>query len=150
MAIEIRKASTLDTTKLIALATSLMDEVGDQPGSKGQVSRLFAEIERSDCDQVLVAKDDGDIIAMLLIHYRRAMSHGTWIAEVDDMYVVPGRRHEGLGSMLLDEAARLAGQRGAEALSVGVGKDNETALEFYAAHGFDDVGRVLHRHLADE
>jgi GNAT superfamily N-acetyltransferase len=147
MTIEIRKASTLDTTKLIAMATALMDEIGGVPGSKGQVSRLFAEIEHSDCDQVLVAKDDGAHVGMLLIHYRRAMSHGNWVAEVDDMYVDPGYRHKGVGAMLLEEASRQARRRGAEALVAGVGSRNNKALSFYMHHGFHEVGFALQREL---
>ena len=130
MAIEIRKASTLDTTKLIALATALMEELGGVAGSRGQVSRLFAEIEHSDSDQVLVAKEDSELVGMLLIHYRRAMSQGDWVAEVDDMYVVPSHRHHGVGTLLLDEAARLAKTRGATALVAGIGSRNEKAQAF--------------------
>lgn len=147
MAIEIRKASTLDTTKLIAMATALMDEIGGVAGSKGQVSRVFAEIEHSDCDQVLVAKDDGVHIGMLLIHYRRAMSHGSWVAEVDDMYVEPAYRHKGVGAMLLEEATRQAGRRHATALVAGVGSRNNKALSFYMHHGFHEVGFALQRDL---
>lgn len=147
MAIEIRKASTLDTTKLIGMATALMGEIGGVPGSQGQVSRLFAEIERSDCDQVLVAKDDGAQIGMLLIHYRRAMSRGNWVAEVDDMFVEPSYRHKGVGAMMLEEAARQAKHRGAEALVAGVGSRNQKALSFYMHHGFHEVGFALQREL---
>lgn len=149
MSIEIRKASTLDTTKLIALAEALMKEVGGRPGSKSQVSRLFSEIEGSDCDEVLVAKKDGDVVGMLLIHYRRAMSHGNWIAEVDDMYVRPEHREKGVGTMLLENAARLAKMHQAEAMVAGVGARNERAAHFYRDHGFDDVGLVLSRDLLD-
>ena len=147
MTIEIRKASTLDTNKMIALATALMEEIGGIPGSRSQVSRLFAEIERSDADQVLVAKEDGVLVGMLLVHYRRAMSHGNWIAEVDDMYVEPSHRHRGLATMLLDEAAKLAKARGAAALKAGIGTANKDALEFYERHGFVRQGFVVSRSL---
>lgn len=149
MTIEIRKASPLDTTKLIDLAAALMDEVGDEPGSKGQVSRLFAEIERSDSDQVLVAKDDGKAVGMLLVHYRRAMGHGNWVAEVDDMYVTPEYRKHGVGALMLDEAEKLARKRDATALIVGVSTRNDNALGFYGHEGFVEVGRVLSKPLGD-
>lgn len=147
MSIEIRKASTLDTTKLVALAAALMDEIGDTPGSQAQISRLFSEIEHSDSDEVLVAKDDGALVGMLLVHYRRAMSRGSWIAEVDDMYVKPDYRGQGVGRMLLDSAARAAQHRDATALVAGVGETNDKACDFYLAHGFSETGRVLARRL---
>ena len=149
MTIEIRKASTLDTTRMVALATALMDEVGDTPGSRTQVSRLFSEIEHSDSDEVLVAKEGGAVVGMLLIHYRRAMSHGSWVAEVDDMYVTPERRGHGVGKMLIEEAVRQAKRREASHLVAGVGARNENALAFYEDHGFEEVGRVLSRPLED-
>lgn len=149
MSVEIRKASTLDTTRLVGLAAALMDEIGDAPASQAQVSMLFSEIEVSESDEVLVAKDAGKLVGMLLVHYRRAMSHGSWVAEVDDMYVLPEYRCQGIGTMLLEQAARVARQRRARVLVAGVGARNEKALGFYRDHGFVETGRVLSRPLED-
>ena len=53
----------------------------------------------------------------------------------------PASRRQGLGRALVDAAATLAGDQGAEALFLEVAATNSAALALYAQAGFETVGR---------
>ena len=72
------------------------------------------------------------------------MEHGGLAAVVDDFYVRPEARGEGLGKALLAAARRACEGLGARALRVEVGVDNDTARVVYRRAGFEELpDRVL-------
>ena len=65
--------------------------------------------------------------------YERERPRGT----VSNLFVVPERRGEGVGSALLDAAERALREAGAETVALEALASNERAREFYAARGYD-------------
>jgi len=65
--------------------------------------------------------------------YERDRTRGT----VSNLFVVPERRGEGVGSALLDAAERALREAGAETVALEALASNERAREFYVAHGYD-------------
>jgi len=65
--------------------------------------------------------------------YDRERTRGT----VSNLFVVPDRRGEGVGSALLDAAERALREAGAEAVALEALANNERARAFYAAHGYE-------------
>ncbi|MDO9474928.1 MAG: GNAT family N-acetyltransferase [Caulobacter sp.] len=61
-------------------------------------------------------------------------------AEILTLAVDPARRRAGVGRGLVEAAAGLAGQGGAESLFLEVAADNIAALALYSATGFQRVG----------
>jgi ribosomal protein S18 acetylase RimI-like enzyme len=55
---------------------------------------------------------------------------------VQNIYVVPDARSEGIGSDLLAEAERRMAAGGADAVSLDVMADNDAARRFYRRHGY--------------
>lgn len=55
---------------------------------------------------------------------------------VQNIYVVPERRGEGIGSALLREAERRLREDGAEAITLEAMADNDEAMAFYERHGY--------------
>jgi ribosomal protein S18 acetylase RimI-like enzyme len=55
------------------------------------------------------------------------------------IYLRPERRSEGTGTRLLDQAIGAIRERGAETLRLGVFADNDAAVGFYEARGFERV-----------
>ena len=68
-------------------------------------------------------------------------------AELESIFVVPGRRGDGVGAALVAEFARWAAGRGAEELTVTAYAGNERAVAFYARHGFAPRSVVMARRL---
>lgn len=60
------------------------------------------------------------------------------LPEVQDMYVVPARRRQGIGTALLREAERLAAERGFDSISLSVGEGAD-ARRLYEQLGYRDA-----------
>ncbi|ACV10959.1 GCN5-related N-acetyltransferase [Halorhabdus utahensis DSM 12940] len=56
---------------------------------------------------------------------------------IENLYVVPARRDEGIGTKLLAEAETALREEGATVVVLDVLADNEAAREFYRARGYD-------------
>jgi len=65
------------------------------------------------------------------------------------IYVLPDHWGEGIGTRLLDQAVGAIRERGAETLRLGVFADNDAAVGFYEARGFERV-REKPSELGDE
>jgi GNAT superfamily N-acetyltransferase len=104
----------------------------------------------------LVAWDDGVATGHELLRWRGRLGY----PQVEDLFVRPDRRDEGIGTRLLEVAESEAGRRGFERLGLGVAVDNvgarrlyarrsyvpaeaEPYLVTYAAYGDDGVQRVV-------
>ena len=90
----------------------------------------------------LVAETDHRIVGFVQGHEQieegsAVIDEGERCLHVDDLYVVPGLRDQGVGSGLLAqvmEAARLRGLR--HVLVYSATKDLDSVLRFYRRHGF--------------
>jgi GNAT superfamily N-acetyltransferase len=66
---------------------------------------------------------------------------------VDGLYVVPERRREGIAGRLLERMKAWGRERGCEHASLSVHVDNEVAISFYEAHGFEPKFHSLRQRL---
>lgn len=85
----------------------------------------------------VVALDDAD--GDRLVGWAGVMLLGEE-AEILTVGVVPFRRREGLGSLLLDVLEAHAADRGARAMFLEVRVDNASAIALYAGRGYERVG----------
>jgi ribosomal protein S18 acetylase RimI-like enzyme len=69
---------------------------------------------------------------------------------VENLYVRPPDRNDGIGSALLDAAERALRDRGAETVALNVMADNEDARRFYRRHGYDPYRVELEKSLDEE
>ena len=75
-----------------------------------------------------------------------AHAHVAWVGtelgapKVQDVFVVPERRREGLAEALTGAAERLVAARGHDLVSLSVGAGNEAARRLYARLGYEDAG----------
>lgn len=86
---------------------------------------------------VVARTEDGSIAGFVTFGvesdgYREDVTRGV----VENIFVVPDRRGEGIGSDLLAAAERRLAVAGADVLSLEAVADNEAALRFYRRHGY--------------
>jgi predicted N-acetyltransferase YhbS len=81
---------------------------------------------------VRVAEEDGVVIGFVALLERVGAE-----CELDALFVEPGRMRGGVGRRLVEDAARMARERGATQIGVVA---NPQALAFYAAVGFTSAG----------
>jgi len=99
-------------------------------------------------DRVFVARSpDGSAPIGFVMHH---VENGFYTEDdsrgvVDNIYVEPAYRGQGVGSRLLDAAERALGEAGAGVLAISVMAANERARELYEERGYG-----LHRHVLEK
>ncbi len=63
-------------------------------------------------------------------------------AELFALYLAPGRKREGIGTMLLDALTEEQKKVGARIQWVSAAENNEMGIPFYLAKGFKEQGRI--------
>ena len=98
------------------------------------VDVLTARLER------LLAGDD--VVALLageeglaLLTFRPSVWDEGPTALLEELYVVPDRRGQGIGGELIERAFAVARERGSETFQVNVDESDVDAQRFYEAHG---------------
>ncbi|MBK7936733.1 MAG: GNAT family N-acetyltransferase [Lewinellaceae bacterium] len=129
-------------TGLVAeLLASLFEEVGHTPDA-AQIASVFAEIDADDRHSTLLAADEeGDAVGVMTVVETLSLYAGGYIGVINELYVVPAYRSEGVGKMLLDAVKDIAAERGWMRLEVTTpGAEYEKTLRFYEREGFFPIG----------
>jgi GNAT superfamily N-acetyltransferase len=141
------EVAQVDATDLAESLVLLEEAVRDgDPIPKDLADRLRNAIEAGDVE-VLAARAEDQILGVVLLVYRLSVSAGGLFASVEDLYVRPEARSQGVGRALLKAVDELCAERGISYVEVQV--EEEVAEQFYAALGYEpEMGvRVLSRSL---
>lgn len=90
---------------------------------------------------LLLASEAGADIGVAALSYTWTLERGGKVAWLDELYVVPGRRGEGIGRTLLRRALREARAQGCRALELEVVRGHGRAANLYLREGFTDLRR---------
>jgi diamine N-acetyltransferase len=117
------------------------------PRTRTQLERIMRGADQS----LRVAGVDGEIVGVCHVELFDTPPL-PWAmparrAHVDSLIVAPGHRRQGIGRLLIEDAAGWARGRGAAELVLTVWAGNDDAARFYAALGFATVNTVLGRPL---
>ena len=85
--------------------------------------------------EVIIAEYDGQPVGFALFFHNYSTFRALPGIYLEDLYVVPDRRGQGIGKALLRELARLAIERGCARLEWSVLDWNSPAIEFYKSIG---------------
>ncbi len=123
------------------LLAALFEEVGHTPTAM-EIADIFGDIEADDHHSTLLATDDeGDAVGVLTIVETLSLYAGGYIGVLNELYVTPDYRSEGVGKILLDAAKALAEERGWKRLEVTTpGEEYAKTLRFYEREGFMEIG----------
>jgi ribosomal protein S18 acetylase RimI-like enzyme len=95
-----------------------------------------------------VTELEDKIVGYLVVSiYHHSFRKENPIAELDNMYIEEKFRGKGIGTQLVAEAKRKAKEKGARTLKVEAAAQNEKALSFYRACGFEDFDIILQMSL---
>lgn len=101
---------------------------------------LAARLRRLLADGDLIAVLAGDpAAAVALLTLRSNVWYEGPVALLDELYVSPQLRGQGLGSALLAAAEAIARQRGGQLLEINVDGDDVDARRFYERHGYTNT-----------
>jgi GNAT superfamily N-acetyltransferase len=65
-----------------------------------------------------------------------SLEHGGMMAEIDEFFVTPAFRRQGIGAALLLKAENVLRESGVQRLQLQLGSANARARDFYAARGY--------------
>ncbi len=139
--ISFRIADPSDTNSVAILLAALFEEVEHTPDAE-EIADIFAEIDEDDSHSTLLAlNEDDDIVGILTIVECLSISAGGKYGVLNELYVVPEYRSEGVGKMLVDEAKDLAETRDWKRIEVTTpGDEFSKTLHFYEREGFYKIG----------
>jgi GNAT superfamily N-acetyltransferase len=148
---EIRRASSEDAAAVAQLLHDFNTEYEDfTPGVPALTERL-AELLAAEEITVLLAGDPPQGFALLRL--RPSLWAKAEDAYLEELYVVPERRGQGIGGSLLDTSIDLARQLGANHFELTTGEDDRPARALYESRkltnreGAPDGPRMLYYEL---
>ncbi len=150
--VQVRRASGDDIGTLVGLMREFHAE-SDFPLDATRAARSFRTLlDDPALGAAWLAGNARDSAGHIVLCVRHAMEHGGPSAIIDDLYVRPPYRRQGVGSQLLCALLDDAQARGCCAVEVAVGAGNAPARALYARCGLAPLtdGRVsLRRVLAE-
>ncbi len=148
---EISIASLNDIPELCTLLNSLFSQEAEfLPDRQAQTRGLATVINGSEVGDILIARDDGEIIGMVNLLYTVSTALGAQVALLEDMVVSPNRRGQGIGSILIRDAVKFAREKGCMRITLLTDDDNEEAHRFYKRHGFSRSSMIAFRMSLDD
>ncbi|MEH3054663.1 MAG: GNAT family N-acetyltransferase [Patulibacter minatonensis] len=133
-ALQLRQAGAADSGVIATLLVAFNAEFGTPaPPAAVLEDRLRDHLAAG----ALLAVVGGEPVSSLaLLSPRRSVWYAGPVAILDELYVVPGRRGEGLGSALLAYTEAMLADHGVAALEINVDSGDTDARRFYERHGY--------------
>jgi GNAT superfamily N-acetyltransferase len=110
-----------------------------EPVSEAFAGRLRKSVQTGDMD-VLAARSKGQILGVAVLAYRPNIPAGAIFASIEDLYVRPEARRQGVGTALLTAANERCAARQISYVEVQI--EDEAAGLFYASLGYELEGGV--------
>ncbi|MFF0494704.1 GNAT family N-acetyltransferase [Nocardia sp. NPDC004068] len=143
-AYSIRVAADADREAVLELAVAFYREEGFGTGREELGANLGVLLSMSSA-RVAVAIGDGARVGFCVTTAKFGLEQG-WVAELEDLYVMPGWRRRGIAEALIEDSAGWATERGCGELELVIapqGHDVAGLREYYLRRGFVDGGRRL-------
>ncbi len=151
MGVVIREAKPEDFEAVFILLGQLRDQFKEKkPADEAGVLAIYERYLESDDHAVYVAEAEGRPVAAMSISVLQSLYDHCPYVVVDELVVGGGHRSHGTGKRLLDEAFRLARERGCCEVCLDTTADNERAVSFYRAYGFDQESILFEKELHGE
>jgi ribosomal protein S18 acetylase RimI-like enzyme len=130
----VRSAEPADAPEVARLLHDFNTEYDDPtPGVEvltDRVRRMLSDDEMT----VLLGGDGPDGLAVL--RFRPCFWIGALTAYLQELYVAPDRRGQGIGRALLEAAMETAREKGAKHMDLGTSTEDSAAIALYERYGF--------------
>ncbi|MGZ4173180.1 MAG: GNAT family N-acetyltransferase [Solirubrobacteraceae bacterium] len=130
----VRRAELADSARIGQLLHDFNREFGEPTPGPAQLAERITELLTAGEITVLLAGPGPDGLAVL--RFRPAIWSRALECYLAELYVVPGRRGQGLGRALMEAAIALARGQGADHMDLGTSEDDVAARALYESLGF--------------
>lgn len=116
-------------------------------GAEQAMVSNFSNGLRQDNVFAFVAEVEGEVVAYLLFEIRDAPPIFTRERDcaLDQLYVKPEHRGNGIAQALIDRATSIGERKGAETVVLTIDAENESGLEFFENMGYEAWRHHLHK-----
>lgn len=138
--VEIEVADTADVDSVVDLwvdlAQSQRTHGSHIPGEANRTQIRESVLRHITADRLLVARRDGVVGFVMFSLEQGSFEQDRTRGVVENLYVEPESRNDGVGSALLSHAESRLETRGVDAVFLNVMAENEAARRFYRRHGY--------------
>jgi GNAT superfamily N-acetyltransferase len=99
-------------------------------------------VEDHSLGRILTARIEGELVGVAVVSFLWTLEHGGPAAWLDEVYVLPSRRGQGIGKQLIEAAMQIASESGCIALDLEVDAGHEAAERLYQRMDFRRHRRV--------
>ena len=118
-------------------------ELQNKTFNKTQLQQIFLENIIKKDNIYLIAYCQAKPVGYLSCHIQQLLHHGGKVAEIQEVFVNPAHRSQGIGKLLIDEIKKLAKELGSLQLEVTTRQIREKAIQFYIRESFEDSHKKL-------
>jgi GNAT superfamily N-acetyltransferase len=138
-AVHIKALEATDVERMLPLVEQYWRFEAIEGFDAGKIATLLSRVVADpSLGQAWLAIAGNQAVGYLLAVYVFSLEHRGLTAEIDELFVVPAYRGQGLGGRLLEVAEHGFRIRGCTNVFLQVGRDNEQARAFYRSRGFSD------------
>jgi GNAT superfamily N-acetyltransferase len=134
--VRVWRAAPDEAPAVAALLAAFRDHLGyDQPSDASMLASVERIIVRDDAEYLLAGERDP--VGVAQVRYRWSV---WWDAEdcwLEDLYVRPEARGDGVGRTLVEVVVDRARERGCRRVELDVNSENPAAMALYQSLGFD-------------
>lgn len=141
-ALDIRAPEPSELPELSALLVAQLREHGNQLPDAALGHAAAGMIAHPQRGRFLLARSVGQAVGFAALSYLWTLERGGRAAWLDELYVVPAQRGQGIGAALLSAALDLAQRAGALAVDLEVETGHERAASLYRRAGFVPLSRA--------
>lgn len=141
--INVRSATGDDVARIAGLFYADMVDLGERPEERRLRAVAEEAVQSNGAGSLLrVAEDsDGTIVGVLFGLVRPSLKTGSDSVWVEELYVVPGARRSGIGSILVEDLIDWCSEHGVESIELEAYRMNTAASILYRSHGFRRLPR---------
>jgi GNAT superfamily N-acetyltransferase len=140
--LEIQTAQPADRAPIVQLLRTQLEEHDVVLTEQALQRATQGLIEDHALGRILTARLSGELVGVAVISFLWTLEHGGPAAWLDEVYVQPSRRGEGIGRKLVEAAMQVARDSGCIALDLEVDAGHEAAERLYERMGFRRHRRV--------
>lgn len=146
--VRIRLAKPLDADDLHRLICELAVHQGTTKPLPVTSKILRTQLESKDCPfECLIAESQNRVVGFALFFRTYSTWEGRPCLYLDDLYIDPARRGDGIGRMLLQRLAQIALERGYGRIDWVVLESNQSVSSFYRKLGATEIPEWHHWRL---
>lgn len=137
----IQPATPEDAVALVAMAVAFRNHLERETPTEAQFERSIAELLASPDALFFVAAQDEGPVGYVLLRYRYSM----WVcgleATIEDLFVDPSARKNGVGKALIERALQAAAEHGCLSVCLDTNEFNVASTRIYTQLGFNAVSK---------